>query len=446
MTPDLHRREQVYTRFCSATYLERAAVHARALPYPFQEHFEGLTIIPMRLASIRKDVSPDTAGFVRLTGVVERESGETFEIWYEVPSELEADLSESSNPWLVAMLPHALPTGEAIASELPADPALLENLKGLIAVWCEWYPQYLPPTIHAPAAPLTLEKPPNPKSAAFFSGGVDSWFTVLRHAPERESAAIGRVDDLITVHGFDIPLGARDEFEKLHATLAQGAQALDRPLIVVRTNLRRNGSLWVKGWGWLTNGAGLASVALILEKRYEKVLIGSSYPYGSLFPWGSHPMTDCLFSTRSLSVKQDGAPFNRAEKTAFVARHAIALAHLHVCWKNGAASNCGICPKCIRTMATLQLLGAFETANPFPVAFRQDRLAGLYIETRYEEAFIKEIHALAVQTGNLPIQAAASHALRRSRRLRPLVSMADGLSRVPVAWRFGPKIRKWCVN
>jgi hypothetical protein len=80
------------------------------------------------------------------------------------------------------------------------------------------------------------------------------------------------------------------------------------------------------------------------------------------------------------------------------------------------------------------------------VAFRQDRLAGLYIETRYEEAFIKEIHALAVQTGNLPIQAAASHALRRSRRLRPLVRMAEGLSRVPVAWRFGPKIRKWCVN
>ena len=400
----------------------------------------------MRLASIRKDVSPDTPGFVRLTGIVERESGETFEVWYEVPSELETDLSESSNPWLVAMLPHALPTGETIVSDIPADAALLENLKGLIAVWCEWYPQYLPPTIRAPVAPLILDTSPNPKSAVFFSGGVDSWFTVLRHAPERESAAIGRVDDLITVHGFDIPLDARNEFEKLHATLARGAQALDRPLIVVRTNLRRNGSLWVKGWGWLTNGAGLASVALILEKRYGKVLIGSSYPYGSLFPWGSHPMTDCLFSTRALAVKQDGASFNRTEKTALVARHAIALAHLHVCWKNGAASNCGICPKCIRTMATLQLLGAYETANPFPVTFRQEQLAGLYIATRSEEAFIKEIHALATRVGDRPIQTAASHALRRSRRLRPLVSLADSLGRVPLAWRFGPKIRKWCLS
>lgn len=399
----------------------------------------------MRLASIRKDVSPNTPGSVRLTGVVERESGETFEIWYEVPSELEADLSESSNPWLVAMLPYALPTGETIVSDIPADAALLENLKGLIAVWCEWYPQYLPPKISFPVAPMPVEAS-NRRSAAFFSGGVDSWFTVLRHAPELESAAIGQVDELIAVHGFDIPLESADEFMKLHTALSCGAQALDRKLIIVRTNLRRSGTLWARGWGWLTHAAGLSSVALILEKRYEKVLIGSSSPYGGLIPWGSHPMTDGLFSTRSLTVKQDGASFNRVEKTALVARHAIALSHLHVCWKQSAASNCGVCLKCIRTMAALQLLNALEIANPFPVAFQSERLARVYLENDHEEDFIKEIHSLAVQTGHLPIQAAASHALRRSRRLRPLVRLADWLGSVPALWRFGPRIRKWCLG
>lgn len=400
----------------------------------------------MRLASVLKHSSPDTPGCVRLTGMVERESGETFDIWFEVPSALEAELSESGNPWILAMLPHALPTGESITCDLAADATLLENLKGLTAEWCSWYPQFLPPKIHAPLAPLNLEAPANLRSAAFFSGGVDSWFTLLRHAPEREQAAIGRVDELITVHGYDIPLDATEEFSKLHAALSLGAQALERALIVVRTNLRREGSLWVRGWGWLTNAAGLGCVALLLEKRYGKVLIGSSYPYGSLFPWGSHPMTDSLFSTRMLTVKQDGACFNRTEKTMLVARHAIALAHLHVCWKHGSASNCGACAKCIRTMATLQLLGALETAHPFPRQFQPEMLARLYIATRSEEAFIKEIHALALQTGHRPIQSAAAQALRRSRRLRPLVKLVDQFGSVPMLWRCRPALRKWCVS
>jgi hypothetical protein len=398
----------------------------------------------MKLVSVVTDTAPDDREFVRITGKIRMDSGDQFEIWYEVPRDLEDQLSESSNPWLVAMLPHALANGETIISDMSADPELLENLKGVTSVWCNWYSQYKPPKIIAPVVSTAVGDTLARKSAAFFSGGVDSWFTVLRHAPELENAAIGRVDEFITVHGFDIPFESKEEFRKLQHALALGAKELGRELIVVRTNLRRRDSLWAKGWGWLTNGAGLATVALILEKRYEKVLIGSSYPYGALFPWGSHPLTDGLFSTQLLRVKNDGASFNRAEKTALVARHEMALSHLHVCYKYGAASNCGICPKCIRTMATLQLLSALDIANPFPVEFQPNMLGGLYVENRYEEVFIKEIHALAIQTGNLPIQAAALRALQRSRRLRPLVTLADSFSSIPVLWRFGPRIREWC--
>jgi hypothetical protein len=374
------------------------------------------------------------------------DSGEQFEIWFEVPRDLEGQLSDTANPWIVAMLPYALATGEAIVCDIPVDPALLENLKGLVAVWREWYPQFAQPEIIAPLVPLNAISVPGNKSAAFFSGGIDSWFTVLRHAPELESAAVGRVDELITVHGFDIPAESRDEFVKLHEVLSLGAKALGRELIVVRTNLRRSDTLWARGWGWLTNGAGLAAVALLLEKRYRRVLIASSYPYGGLFPWGSHPMTDVLFSTRSLSVSNDGASYKRAEKTELVARHKSALSNLHVCYKNGSASNCGKCAKCIRTMATLELVGALRDSNAFPVEFQPESLARMYIEGRVEADFIKEVHALAIRTGNLDIQAAASRALQRSNRVRPLVQFADRLSGVPIIWRFGPRIRRWCVG
>lgn len=400
----------------------------------------------MRIASVRKDVSPENAGFVRLTGIVERESGERIEIWFEVPTDLEGDLSESGNPWVVAMLPYAMENGETIASDMPVDAELLENLKGLIAVWCEWYPQLSKPGIKATAASWNQAAPRGERTAAFFSGGVDSWFTVLRHAPELEQAAIGRVDELITVHGLDIPIEAAGEFGKLQSALGVAAAELGRKLIVVRTNLRRHGSLWARGWGWLTHAAGLAAVALILEKRYRKVMIGSAYSYGHLIPWGSHPMTDALFSTSSLQIKHDGASFKRVEKTGLIARHRIALEHLHVCWKNGSATNCGKCAKCLRTMTTLALLDALGLANPFPVSVRPDDLARLYIENKVEEDFIREALDLAVEKGREDIQSAITNAIQRSRRFRPLIRLVDGLSGVPLLWRFGPRIRKWCVG
>lgn len=397
----------------------------------------------MKLLHVSTHRSPDNVGYVRITGMVERGTGEQFDIWFEVPRELEADLSRSGNPWLVAMLPYALETGEPLVCEIAVDAALLENLKGLIAVWCEWYPQLIAPVIEVPIAPFDIINPQVGRTVAFFSGGIDSWFTVLRHAPELDSAALGGVDELLTVHGFDIPVESGAEFERLRQPLASCAMALGREMIVVKTNLRRAGSLWAKSWGCLTNGAGLATVALVLEGRFGTALIGSSYPYGHLGPWGSHPMTDALFSTRSLAIKQDGASFDRVEKTLLVAQHNMALSHLHVCWQSQSASNCGMCPKCLRTMATLKLLSIPQGATPFPVEFKAENLAALFVASEHDEVFIREIHAHSRRLGNRPIHAAATQALQRSRHLRSLFELAE---RVPVLWRLAPALRRWCLQ
>ena len=400
----------------------------------------------MKLVSVSTHRSPDDAANVRITGLVESAAGEKIDIWYEVPSGLESELSDTGNPWLIAMLPYAVKTGEALTMSLPVDPELLENVKGLVATWCNWYPELFTPKIEVP----TMSTPalaPNRRTVAFFSGGVDSWFTALRHIPELESAAIGQVDDLLIVHGFDISVYDKDEFAILGKTLLGDAKKVNRNLIVVRTNLRKYGSLWASRWGLLTNSPGLASVALILEKRFSKALIGSSHPFGpALIPWGSHPLTDSLLSTRSLVVKHDGASFNRVEKTTLVARHPAALSDLHVCWRDSGASNCGECQKCIRTMATLHLLGVLKANNPFPKAFEADKLAALYLEDNNEEDFIREVLDLAQSKGDKIVADAAQKTLQRSAKLRPWVRFADNLADVPGLWKFAPKMRKLLVG
>lgn len=400
----------------------------------------------MRLLDVVKQSVPEREDSVRLSGQVEMKSGEHFEIWFEVPRAIEHQLSDSGNPWIVAMLPYALGTGETITSELPVDVRLLENLKGLISVWCQWRPELRVPIIEAPVLPWRPSDQGVGRTAAFYSGGVDSWFTVLRHAPELEPMAIGQVDDLLTVHGFDIPLEAEDEFDKLVSTLSQGATALGRELLTVRTNLRRVDSLWARGWGWLTHAAGLAVVALVLEKRLGQALIGSAYPYGKLIPWGSHPMTDVLFSTTTLAIRHDGASFTRVEKTRLLARHPVALEHLHVCWKDGLATNCCRCAKCLRTMMALELLGGLEKSPAFPLPLSQQAISRLYIENSVEEDFIREVLDLAATVGRQDIQSAISASLKRSTRLRPLIRVIDSLVGVPLLWRLGPRLRAWFTH
>ena len=221
----------------------------------------------MKLIHVTKSSPGNDRNWTRIAADVRMASGETFEIFYEVPSRLEAALSDSGNPWIVAMLPYALSTGENVECNLPVDARLLENLEGLLATWIDWYPQFRRPRLVASRQPFGSDGGGESRTAVFFSGGIDSWFSVLRHAPELEPAAIGMVDDLLTVHGFDIPLDQPQEFATLEATLAEGARAIAREFVVVRTNLRRRDTLWARAWGWLTHGAGLASVALVLEKR-----------------------------------------------------------------------------------------------------------------------------------------------------------------------------------
>lgn len=393
----------------------------------------------MKLLSVTTTLSPGSAELIRMTGTVEKQSGERFDIWFEVPIGLGDQLSNSGNPWLVAMLPYGMETGETIVCDIPSDAALVENLNGVIATWCQWYPHLIAPKIEAPLSAFELRHGTGDRTAGFFSGGVDSWFTVLRHLPELLPGAIGNLDELITVHGFDIPIESVASFEQLRETLANAAKKVGKEMVVVKTNLRRPGSLWASAWGWLTNGAGLATVALLLEGKFGQVIIGSSYPYGNLGPWGSHPMVDPLFSTKHLSIKHDGASFDRVEKTRLVASFEYALTSLHVCWKGQAQTNCGVCSKCVRTLATLELLQQNAPDNLFLEKFDPVRLRQLFIATSQDEIFIKEIYVHSNELGNHLIRDCAAQAIRRSTRLRRLFAVVDS---VPVLWRIGPALRR----
>jgi hypothetical protein len=202
----------------------------------------------------------------------------------------------------------------------------------------------------------------------FFSGGVDSYYSLIKHREEVES--------LILVHGFDVPLADAKTFALVEAQALEGVRLFGKRLIVVRTNMRwerpSDPPLTNLNWEWphvpcgwfMGHGAGMAAVAHALAPNHGKVYIASSYSYSELHPWGSHPLLDPLWSSDAVQIVHDGGE-TRMDKLQTVARHPEVLARLRVCGESLGDNNCGICEKCIRTMLGLRAIG-LDRCSAFP--------------------------------------------------------------------------------
>jgi hypothetical protein len=373
----------------------------------------------MELMGVR--VERTTPDRVRLVGEVRYDGAvsapETY--WFDVPEECAGDLSTTGDPWLVCMAPLAAALGEPLRIGLPVDRLLARNVRELMRIWSVWYP-----SLHE--IPLEIEVADvNPAASgtrigAFFSGGVDSFFTVLRN-DEPASTSLP-ADDLILVRGFDFPLEKEEAFGRHRERLRAAARELGKGLVDVVTNLRET-RLREASWADLWHGSALVAAALALEGRYRVLMIASTSSYRELEPWGSHPMTDALLSTESIRVIHDGAEFTRLDKIRFLSASDVALRWLHVCFREVADQNCGRCRKCLLTMMALSVFGALDRCRTFPAGgLDLERVGRILFQTEGQRRGVRRTRDLAASEGRTDIVRAINHALRRSTFLAPILA------------------------
>jgi lipid II:glycine glycyltransferase (peptidoglycan interpeptide bridge formation enzyme) len=195
--------------------------------------------------------------------------------------------------------------------------------------------------------------------ACFFSGGVDSFYTLLKNHDE--------VTHLIFVHGFDIPLANYVLREQASHAAREVAKEMGKSLIEVATNVRTFSDPLVH-WGQY-QGAALASVGLLFQHLFRKILIPATFSYAELLPWGTHPLLDPLWSTELTDFEHDGCEATRPKKVAYISEHESAMKWLRVCWLNPETNNtynCGRCGKCLMTMASLRAAGSLGRCKTLP--------------------------------------------------------------------------------
>lgn len=299
-----------------------------------------------------------TFGDGMVTAPVEIE-GVTHTISY---TSVELSLDRAADAFLAASLIPAMRAGEPILGTDPVSPLLLasvDRIEDVIGSWRQRFPSYdvyqrVP--VDAPArssAPL----PANRAVAAFFTGGVDSFYTVLRHRDE--------VDALVYVRGFDVALDAGELDALVLEGVRSAAGELGVPLVVVSTDLRAFSNQFSR-WDHY-HGAALASVAHLLAAHFSMVLIPATQTYAHLAPLGSHPLLDPLWSSEDVELVHDGCEASRLDKLELIAAEPAARHWLRVCWENrGGLYNCGRCEKCLRTMVAMDALGVLGKFDRIP--------------------------------------------------------------------------------
>ena len=309
-----------------------------------------------------------------------------FRLWYRLPPGW--PVAARGDAFLAPAQLAAMSRGEALEFAAPTtvSAVLLRGAANVQEVFNCWDPRLRRVALRAAAdtAPSPIEG-----IASFFSGGVDSAYTLHKRAAE--------ITHLILVRGSDIGLGDDRLFEAVVRRAGEVASAYGKTLVVVETNSLELGH----ASGIVPHmyyGAILAGVALALG--FAGTYVSSGLPYTEIYPDGAHAVIDHHWSTESTFLAHDGAEALRSQKLRALAAAPLLLKYLRVCVRSGGY-NCGSCEKCLRTRVALRLLGL--ESGEFARLRAVEPLRHLRLATVADFAFWRDNHDLAVAVGDIEV-------------------------------------------
>jgi len=330
-----------------------------------------------------------------------------FVLWYELPAEYASVVSsDRGDAFVVALLFLAMRLHEDIRIDAPVSARLAQGLKEHQRVFTTWFPELRVATLrHNGYAP---EVQTATGTGSFFSGGIDSFFTLQSHLDEQEPNPDYRITHSLYLDGFDTHELRTDAYDESLEAFKSLLAGLGVDLIPIRTNLKEfineDTTGFIRSYGSI-----LLSNALLMQGLLRRCYVPSGLTYGEeVYDYeGSHPLTDHLFSTETLEVIHDGAWATRVEKTLALASWPATYDHLYVCFGRGKGSgleNCSRCEKCIRTMIALKLAGTLDQYTTFPEPLERRHIRGWHMPYfKVTECFARELYNLAKRQGDIEV-------------------------------------------
>ena len=122
-----------------------------------------------------------------------RVGNRNFHLWYR---EKNLSIETAPDAFLAATLLPAMKAANVLNIRGEVSPLLLASAEVIQDIFSKWYPEFQKITIKAKARKAETTKKKRKGAACFFTGGVDSFYTLLKHRAE--------ISKVVYVHGFDV--------------------------------------------------------------------------------------------------------------------------------------------------------------------------------------------------------------------------------------------------
>lgn len=307
--------------------------------------------------------------------------------YFEYPSHVASCLVDNGNPWITLFLPISVILKENLSITRPVDPLLLEGCQELLRIWNFWNPNFPVVEVNADVQETSANNPMG-KTGTFFSGGIDSMHTLVRHELEASGNRRENIDELISIidlyeNDKDTASSTNEFRENMRGRVSDISNFYNKRIIDIRTNVWSTRFSLTDSLTHSLNSLLMATV-LSLGDRYSRILIPSSWTYKQGLIGTSHPLLDRLHSTTTTKVIPDAYEYNRFEKILFLSNHEYDFSNTHVCSRDKNLENCSECYKCLHTMLGLEVLDKLKNCHLFKTnQLDSDAIALIYCSSSY---------------------------------------------------------------
>ncbi|OQA29870.1 MAG: hypothetical protein BWY57_03172 [Betaproteobacteria bacterium ADurb.Bin341] len=229
--------------------------------------------------------------------------------------------------------------------------ATVTNAEAMSRIWQSWVPRRFSSTKVSfdNIAEFHQDKSRPDQTLCFYSGGIDSTYTILKRVMS------GKSQDLLTVLGMDYKAHDKTRFSDLIEKTSAFAKYASSTRILVEADvyaIYKPFKLNDK-YHHVTHIFALAGVGFLHSRDYKSIVIAADRRLDQQFArgyYGSNSATNFLFDDGLTRLVTDSDNVTRTEKMPSLKQSPVSLQALTFCSdKRSRPLNCGVCSKCMRT-------------------------------------------------------------------------------------------------